>query len=245
MPWHPFPWLSFPVLTAPLSIAVWGPSLGAPPPHCQQTTARGCAPRNLQQLHICLESPSPRSRALSVRGRLQRATPRLLRSPQQRAGTRPLPPRWSSRKRRRAAGRWLRSGRSSCGTRGRTSSWGAPGRAGVRGAGAGKVVADRSVTPLGRRVPRASPQLPCQVPGVQPPLSGFGSGGARISGLISLTGRCGGGESRSLPPARPPAEPPRAGGRGLCARVRATALPLRLRPCGCTRSSSPPPRRVP
>lgn len=179
-----------------------------------------------------------------MRGGLQRATPRLLRSPQQRAGTRSVPPRWSSRKRRRAAGRWLRSGRSSCGILGRTSSWGAPGPAGVRGAGAGKVVADRSATPLGRRVPRASPQLSCRVPGVQPPLSGFGSGGARISGLISLTGRCGGGESRSLPPARPPRSPL---GRGVAGSAR-VSVPRRSRSGSgpaAAHGHHPSPRRVP
>lgn len=113
-------------------------------------------------------------------GGLQRTAPQLLHSPP--------PPRWSSRKRRRAVGRWLRSGRSSCGIRGRTSSWAAPGPAGVRGSaaqGAGWCLLGYAP---GARGPAGISPAPSRVLGVRPPLPCSGLGGDGIAGLISQAG---------------------------------------------------------
>lgn len=69
------------------------------------------------------------------------------------------------------------------------------------------------------------------------PLPGSGLGGGRIAGLISLAGRCGGGESRSLPFSRPLRSPLARGvagsarvsaprrSRSLSGQVRCTRLP--------------------
>lgn len=103
----------------------------------------------------------------------------------------------------------MRSGRSSCGTRGRTSSWAAQGPAGV--CGAGRARGGRRGDPPGdaRGGPGPAGAAPAPFPGSRrpAPLPGSGLGGGRVAGLISLAGRCGGVESRSLPPSRPPRSP--------------------------------------
>lgn len=162
-------------------------------------------------------------------GGLQRTAPQLLRSPPAPLGTRLPPPRWSSRKRRRAAGRWLRSGRSSCGTRGRTSSWAAPGPAGVRraaaqGAGGGGPLGD---APGARGLVGVTP---APFPSRRPtPLRCSGLGGDQIAGLISLAGAA---EAEKVGHCRLPAPrgaPSRWGSRALRGRVRTAALALALR----------------
>lgn len=102
----------------------------------------------------------------------------------------------------------------------------------------------RRATPRGHEVPPAQPQLPSRVPCVRPPLPGSGLGGGRIAGLISPAGRCGGGESRSLPPSRPPRSPLSQGVAGS-ARVSALRRSRSLSgPVSCTRSP-PFPSRAP
>lgn len=87
---------------------------------------------------------------------------------------------------------------------GRTgTSWGMPGRQceGREGRGDPPGDARGGLGPAG--------SAPAPFPGSRrpAPLPGSGLGGGRVAGLISLAGRCGGGESRSLPPSRPPRSP--------------------------------------
>lgn len=183
-----------------------------PTPHC-------CNPQRVAvHLGICSSYiskgglPLPRclcSQRVPVRGggASARRTPASPLPPAAR-GTHLPPPRWSPRKRRRAAGRWLRSGRSSCGTRGRTSSWAARGPAGVRGAGRPRGGGRGSLgEALGPQGPARAAPVPFPGSRRWTSLQCSGLGGDQIASLISLTGCCGGGESRSLPPSCPPRIP--------------------------------------
>jgi hypothetical protein len=96
---------------------------------------------------------------------------------------------------------------------GRTgTSWGTRG---WRGKGCGEAAGDASGC-------RSRGHGPASLTGPwrPAPLPGFGLGGGRITGLISQAGRCGGGESRSLPPSRLPRSPL---GRGVAGSARVSA----------------------
>lgn len=109
---------------------------------------------------------------------------------------------------------------------GRTgTSWGTRG-SGARGAGGGC-----AATPQGAHDPAPAAPAPLPVPRRPAPLPVSGLGGGRIAGLISPAGRCGGGESRSLPPARPPRSPLGRGVASSGARVRGATLTPSLGAC--------------
>lgn len=171
-------------------------------------------------------------------GGLLRAAPQLLRSPPPRAGLSP------------AAKMVIQKEKKSCGQvveewkefvwnprthqfMGRTgTSWGTQGGP-HEGRGGG---------PPGdaRGAPGPAGLAPAPFPGPRrpAPLPSSGLGGGRIAGLISRAGRCGGGESRSLPPSRPPRSPLAW---GVAGRARVSA-PWRSRSLpGQVRSARSPP----
>lgn len=85
--------------------------------------------------------------------------------------------------------------------------------------------------------PAGSAPVPFPGPRRPAPLPGSGLEGGRIAGLISPAGRCGGGESRSLPPSRPPRSPL---ARGVAGRARVSA-PWRSRSLSGQVGSAPSP----
>lgn len=89
------------------------------------------------------------------------------------------------------------------------------------------------------RGPAGAAPAPFPGPRRPAPLPGSGLGGRRIAGLISLAGRCGGGESRSLPPSRPPRSPLARGVAGS-ERVSAPRRSRSLSESGQLRTVAPP-----